>query len=118
MDRALLLAVTFVITISSAQASLEASLGATAISSAIKQSNSAVPSAPDPSVVRASDGPSSTLLIQEKAGQAVPMQDMAIAARDYLDTVFQGQPDALQRVQTAYEKEISQGLRGKLPHRF
>jgi hypothetical protein len=118
MDRALLLAVTFVIAISTVKASLEASLGVAAVSSALKQSKPAVSSAPDPSVVRASDGPSATLLIQERAGQAVPMQDMAIAARDYLDTVFEGQPEALQRVQTAYEKETSQGFRGKHPHSF
>lgn len=106
MQRALVVALAW-FALSTAQASLEASLGAAAVSSALKQANTAT----DPSVVRAANGPPSTLLIDDSSGQTV--QDMAVAARDYLQTVFQNQPDALQRVQTAYEHEASKGMMGE-----
>lgn len=100
------MAVAFVLHV--AYASLAGSLGSTAVSSLIQQA-----------VVHAQDGPSVKSATATAAAAAVEprspqgMKVMA-SAKQYLDHLFKDQPEALQKVQHAWELESEQGFNGKL----
>jgi hypothetical protein len=100
-------AITLAFVIIAAHGSLQASFGIAAVSSVIQQS-----------AIHAQDGPrdgsagASQATATASAAAGSDTHNMADAAKRYLDHIFKDNPDSLQKVQEAWDKESGPGIAG------